>query len=136
MEINIEELRKDHLYARLTDKQKGFLEAYIRLNGDHVAAAKEAYECKDEHSARAYGYQMVRHSEISALIDRFYGSTEPSKDEFLRRLWKMIVENTDKRGLKDLMTLYARLKGWDKQGREPEQPSDSALQELLSQSTT
>lgn len=114
--MKLEELKKEHGYVQLTDKQKAWVDAYIANDGDYIAATKQAYECKDSQSARALGRQTLQRPEVSALIDKYYGhNNAPTREEFLQRVWKAIQKASSAKDLKELMLLYERLAGWDKE---------------------
>jgi phage terminase small subunit len=80
------QLQQTQEYARLTQKQRLFVDTYVEgglLDGnyDAVAATQTAYNCKSRETARIMSYPLMQNVRIVAVLNRHF-NTEPV-EEFL-----------------------------------------------------
>ena len=91
--MSMEELRTTREYARLTERQKMFIETYCSaglVDGhyDAVVATLLAYRCKDEEVARIMSYSLMANIRIVAVLNRHFGETPV--ESFLKTLERAI----------------------------------------------
>jgi len=91
--MSMEELRTTREYARLTERQKMFIETYCSaglVDGkyDAVVATLLAYKCKDAEVARIMSYSLMANIRIVAVLDRHFGETPV--ESFLKTLERAI----------------------------------------------
>lgn len=56
------------LQTKLTNKQRDWLKIYLE-NGNATKAAREVYDCKDDHSAAQIGYENLKKLDISSALE-------------------------------------------------------------------
>ena len=125
--MTLEELKTRPEYVTLAPQQKAWIEAYCTNGADRVAAARTAYEVRDDNSAVAISNRNLRHPAIRALVNLFYDRTEEtgSKTEALAIIWKQIqAPNIDPKVRLDYLKLYGDWKGFT-----PEKPANTPPEE-------
>lgn len=56
------------LQTKLTSKQRDWLKIYLKT-GNATKAAREVYDCKDDHSAAQIGYENLKKLDISSALE-------------------------------------------------------------------
>lgn len=112
---------------------KAFLVAYCTNGADKIAAARSAYEPKDEKSAITYANRALRHPAVRDLANRFYGRTDElgSRDRALAILWRRInAPGVEDKLLLDYLKLWGLWNGLEMaKAPAPAQPAVPAADE-------
>ncbi len=113
--MTIEEFARTIEAAPLTPKMRKFVLAYVRGfidagKFDALAAAKVAYVCKSDQTARCIGYQLLANPKIVLAVNQFFGLSQ--KEGFLRRLERAIYDKDITIAQVRALELTAQANGW------------------------
>ena len=135
------EIFTDPAFLRLSEQQQAFVRALVENGGDKLAAAHEAYTCKDDFTARTMANRCLRKLQIKRLVDAYFGESlkdqMPSRDEAAVILWQRFQNAADDNAAHKWATLALRALGYDKEPAEegPQKPAQSAQPQELDEDT-
>lgn len=132
--MTIEELRITQDYKRLTEQEAAFIEAYIINGGNILDAAKAAFNCANDQSARVYGRRVMNRPQINNVLRVFLGEeVEGGRtiDDLRDILWTNVRDPKCPPAVKSSFTKQiAEIEGWTK-AKPQEQHDTSALEGLI-----
>jgi len=135
------EIFTDPAFLRLSEQQQAFLRALIENGNDKLAAAHEAYTCKDDFTARTMANRCLRKLQIKRLVDAYFGNSVkdrvPSREELAAEAWERAQNSDDSNTAHKWASLVARVLGYDKEPAEegPQKPAQSAQPQELDEDT-
>lgn len=92
--MTLDDLQKHPAFVGLSDQQKDFTLLVCR-GTDKVRAAQQAWQCKDDRSARAMANAALRKSKVGWLIEQFQGTKHiPTRDEVAGQCWEWAMSPT------------------------------------------
>ena len=96
------EVFTDPAFLRLSEQQQAFVKALVENGGEKVPAAHEAYNCKDDFTARSLANRCMRKLAIKRLVGAYFGEElkdrYPSREEMAALAWER-AQNTDDGGI-------------------------------------
>lgn len=110
---SLSEIQQHSTYVALTDKQKKYVDA--RCSGQSpLAAAKHAFDCKDDRSASARARAVEKENpSVRWLIRKFEGDdTPPTRDEYLSMLWSMVRRSNEADMQLKALDMIAKVSGF------------------------
>jgi hypothetical protein len=127
--MTLGELKLEPEYKACTKREQVFLDSYLENGRNPIAAATEAYDCKDEKSAVSIGRRNLTRASIVAAISKFDGA----KPVTLPEIWLAIRESMKETGSVRFQAtkLAAQMLGMiDKRDGGVDKADITALQEL------
>src|SRR6185437_4291607 len=92
------EVFTDPAFLRLSEQQQAFVRSLVENGGDKLAAAHEAYTCKDDFTARTLANRCLRKLQIKRRVDAYFGDSVkdrvPSREELAAEAWER-AQNSD-----------------------------------------
>src|SRR6185312_15963206 len=92
------EIFTDPAFLRLSEQQQAFVRSLVENGGDKLAAAHEAYTCKDDFTARTMANRCLRKLQIKRIVDGYFGEelkdSYPSREEMAALAWQR-AQNAD-----------------------------------------
>ena len=133
------EIFTDPAFLRLSEQQQAFVRALVENGGDKLAAAHEAYTCKDDFTARTMANRCLRKLQIKRIVDGYFGEelkdSYPSREEMAALAWQRAQNADDDKVAVTWATLAAKILRYDKDAIEPQKPAQSAQPQELDEDT-
>ena len=131
------EIFTDPAFLRLSEQQQAFVKSLVESGGDKLAAAHEAYTCKDDFTARTMANRCLRKLQIKRLVDGYFGEEfiYPSREEMAAIAWQRAQNADDDKVAVTWATLAAKILRYDKDTIEPQKPAQSAQPQELDEDT-
>ena len=128
------EIFTDPAFLRLSEQQQAFVRALVENGGDKLAAAHEAYTCKDDFTARTMANRCLRKLQIKRLVDAHFGEELkdrfPSREEMAALAWERAQHADDDKVAVTWASLAAKILRYDKEPIESAQSAPKASAEL------
>lgn len=120
--MTLDELKKESFYQQLTDGQKTYV--VERCQGkNRIEAAKTAWTCKDDASARAMANKREKNANVTWLINKFLGvgasRCSPDIDELRDWLWEKSKGCDDPKVAYDYVKLFVEVSGYKTKPTDP-----------------
>jgi hypothetical protein len=113
------ELSRTQEFSHLSAKMGRFVLAYVQTlldsdTADPLAAVKYAYNCKNDESARTFGFQLLSNIKIVLTLNRFFG-VSPS-EAFLKQIEKAIYNPNLSVAAVDALKMHCDANGIQRSG--------------------
>jgi hypothetical protein len=134
--VTAEELRSHPLYEKLNERQQTFLNELLKNGRDKLAAAKVAWVCNGEASARTQANRALANEFVAQLCELYWGR-DPERERFTRESALEFAAGQARKAKDpklslDYLRLIAAMEGWitKQQEKIPEQPRDDSHDEF------
>lgn len=131
-----DEIKSHPLFEKLNERQKVFVGALLKNGRDKIAAAKDAWTCSTEASARSMANRAMSDESVAHLCEMYWGK-DPERERFTRESALEFAASKarsakDPKLSLDYLRLIAAMEGWitKQQEKAPEAPRDDSQDEF------
>lgn len=109
--MTLDELKKHPIFTGLSPQQRLYVVARC-LGKDTLGAAKEAWQCNNEASFEAMANRAEKNANVRWCINEFNGGNNPTKDEVIKRAWRIACTHEDAGKVLQALNLVSDLSGF------------------------